>query len=120
MTFVPNKDERFPDGLWAAGDIFLSLVDNVQESFGLTPIEAMAAGLPRVLSDWDGYRDSVTHGEDGFLVPTRQPPPGSGAALASLLLDGRDQYGGYLAKTALSVAIDQEMAAQCIAMLIKR
>ena len=119
VTFVPNLDPRFPDGLWAAGDIFLSLVDNMQESFGLTPIEAMAAGLPRVISDWDGYRDSVQHGEDGFLVTTRQPPPGNGGALAELLLSGHDLYGGYLAKTALSVAVDQEMAAQCIASLIR-
>ena len=36
-----------------------------------------------------------------------------------MLLAGRDQYGGYLAKTALSVSVDQEMAAQCIARLIK-
>lgn len=119
VTFVPNLDERFPDGLWAAGDIFLSLIDNMQESFGLTPIEAMAAGLPRVISDWDGYRDSVQHGVDGFLVPTRQPPPGTGRELADLLLTGIDQYGGYLAKTALSVSVDQEAAAQCIAQLIR-
>jgi len=119
VTFVPNRDPRFPDGLWAAGDIFLSLIDNMQESFGLTPIEAMAAGLPRVISDWDGYRDSVTHGEDGFLITTRQPPAGTGEALAELLLSDRELYGGYLAKTALSVAIDQEMAAQCIATLIR-
>ena len=119
VTFVPNRDPRFPDGIWAAGDIFLSLIDNMQESFGLTPIEAMAAGLPRVISDWDGYRESVTHGEDGFLVTTRQPPPGSGDALAELLLSDKQFYGGYLAKTALSVAIDQEMAAQCVASLIR-
>jgi len=25
------------------------------ETFGLTPIEAMAAGLPCLVSDWDGY-----------------------------------------------------------------
>ena len=91
----------------------------MQESFGLTPIEAMAAGLPRVISDWDGYRDSVAHGEDGFLVTTRQPPPGAGAALAELLLSGHDMYGGYLAKTALSVAIDQEMAAHVSRALIR-
>lgn len=118
VTFIRNRDERFPHGLWAAADIFLSLVDNMQESFGLTPIESMAAGLPRVISDWDGYRDSVTHGEDGFLVTTRQPPPGTGRDLSSLLLDGRDQYGGYLAKTAMSVSVDQEMAAQYLAQLI--
>lgn len=119
VTFVPNRDPRFPDGLWAAGDIFYSLIDNMQESFGLTPIEAMAAGLPRVISDWDGYRDSVTHGEDGFLVTTHQPPPGTGGALADLLLSDKQMYGGYLAKTALSVTIDQDMAAECIATLIR-
>ena len=91
----------------------------MQESFGLTPIEAMAAGLPRVISDWDGYRDSVRHGEDGFLVTTRQPPAGTGGALADLLLSGLEMYGGFLAKTALSVSIDQEMAADCIAKLIR-
>ena len=42
--------------LWAAADVFLSLVDNIQETFGITPLEAMAAGLPVVASDWDGYR----------------------------------------------------------------
>jgi starch synthase len=55
----------------AAADLALSLVDNCQETFGLSVIEAMAAGLPVVASDWDGYRDSVRHGVDGFLVPTR-------------------------------------------------
>ncbi|MDX2027013.1 MAG: glycosyltransferase family 4 protein [Alphaproteobacteria bacterium] len=119
VTFIASDDVRFPDGLWAAGDIFLSLIDNMQESFGLTPIEAMAAGLPRVISDWDGYRDSVDDGEDGFLVRTTQPPPQSGEELSALLLSGREMYGGFLAKSALSVAVDQEMAAQRIVLLIK-
>ncbi|WP_430423769.1 glycosyltransferase family 4 protein [Phenylobacterium sp.] len=56
---APDVDVRFVDGndrallgdLWAAGDIFLSLVDNIQETFGITPLEAMAAGLPVVASD---------------------------------------------------------------------
>ena len=51
---------------WAAADVFLSLVDNIQETFGLTPIEAMAAGLPVVASDWDGYRYTLRDGVDGF------------------------------------------------------
>lgn len=118
VHFIPANDERFPDGLWAAGDLFLSLVDNLQESFGLTPIEAIAAGLPRVLSDWDGYRDSVTHGQDGFLIPTLQPPAGMGDALAELMLGGRESYGGYLAKAAQCVAVDIRAAASAIAMMI--
>ena len=55
----------------AAADIGLFLVDNLQETFGLAVAEAMAAGLPLVASDWDGFRDLVRHGIDGFLVPTR-------------------------------------------------
>ncbi|MFY9289026.1 MAG: glycosyltransferase family 4 protein [Alphaproteobacteria bacterium] len=119
VHFIANNDPRFPEGLWAAGDIFLSLIDNMQESFGLTPIEAMAAGLPRVISDWDGYRDSVTDGEDGFLIRTTQPPPGNGRALSELLLSGKEMYGGFLAKSALSVAVDYEMATEAIIKLIQ-
>jgi D-inositol-3-phosphate glycosyltransferase len=54
----------------AAADVFVSPADNVQETFGLTPLEAMASGVPQVVADWDGYRDTVLHGETGFLVPT--------------------------------------------------
>jgi len=57
-----------------AGDIFLSLIDNMQESFGLTPSKRWPPSAARD-QRLDGYRDSVTHGEDGFLVTTRQPPP---------------------------------------------
>lgn len=56
--------------LYSCADIFVSLADNVQESFGLTVAEAMSSGLPCVVSDWSGYRDLVIEGETGFLVPT--------------------------------------------------
>lgn len=118
VTFIAASDARFPDGLWAAGDIFLSLIDNMQESFGLTPIEAMAAGLPRVISDWDGYRDSVTDGEDGFLIRTMQPPAGNGIDLTAQVMSGREVYGGFLAKAALTVAVDAEQASDRLARLI--
>lgn len=55
----------------AAADIFVSPTDNIQETFGQTPVEAMACGTPQVVSDWNGYRDTVRHGQTGFLVPTR-------------------------------------------------
>ena len=67
----------------AAADVTLSLVDNCQETFGLSVIEAMASGLPVLASDWDGYRDSIRHGIDGFLVPSRWAP-GSDACSVSL------------------------------------
>ena len=64
--FVDGNDPAVVGACWAAADVFLSLVDNIQETFRLTPIEAMAAGLPVVVSDWDGYRYTVRDGETGF------------------------------------------------------
>lgn len=93
-------DGRLPAVLrsaWAAADVFVSLSDNVQETFGLTPVEAMAAGLPVVVSDWDGYRDTVRDGVDGIRVPTLMPPGGLGEEIAlrhDLDLDSYDAYCG--------------------------
>ena len=39
-----------------------------KEGWGLTVIEANSAGTPVVASDAPGLRDSVRHGETGFLV----------------------------------------------------
>jgi hypothetical protein len=74
--------------LLRAADVFLSLSDNIQETFGLTPIEAMASGLPVVVSDWDGYRSLVEDGVSGYLVPTRtQAPDETWEALLALRYD---------------------------------
>lgn len=70
---APRPDEAAKRGLFHAADIFLSPVDNVQETFGLTLLEAAAAGLPAVAADFDGYRDLVVHGQTGLLVPTLGP-----------------------------------------------
>lgn len=71
-----HHDGRKPDEAdkcWAAADIFVSLSDNIQETFGLTPVEAMATGLPVIVSDWDGYKETVPDGIAGFRVPTLFP-----------------------------------------------
>ena len=43
------------------------------ESFGMILTEAFAAGTPVVASDIAGYRQVVTHGRDGLLVPHGRP-----------------------------------------------
>jgi len=104
---------------WAAADIFCSLSDNIQETFGLVPIEAMAAGLPVVVSDWDGYRDTVRDGVDGFRIPTLMPQAGHGGDLAlrhALELDTYDMYCGH---TCTLVAIDVDAAAEAFTRLIE-
>jgi hypothetical protein len=56
--------------VFTAIDIFTSPVDNVQETAGITPLEALASGVPQVVSDWNGYRETVEHCVTGFCVPT--------------------------------------------------
>jgi hypothetical protein len=36
----------------------------------LTVTQALACGLPALVSDWDGYKDTVVHGETGFRIRT--------------------------------------------------
>lgn len=114
-------DGRSPDirtNVWAVADLFISLADNIQETFGLTPIEAMAAGLPTIVSDWNGYRDSVRHDIDGFRIPTVLPPTGVGLDLAWGQLSETLPYGAYVAHTAMTTAIDVNACTQALATLI--
>jgi hypothetical protein len=97
--------------IWCAADVFTSLSDNIQETFGLTPVEAMAAGLPVVISDWNGYRDTVEHGKQGFLVPTTMPPPGCGEDIVARFFAGVDHYDRYIAHQSQCTAVDIEKCA---------
>lgn len=71
-------------------DLVLSLVDNIQETFGLSVAEAMAASRPVVVSNWDGYKDLVRDGVDGYLVPSRWD---SDSSLASFPLGWMQKQG---------------------------
>ena len=73
VRVVANPTSRQKQDLFGAADIFVSVSDNLQETFGISVVEAMAAGLPVVASDWNGYKDLVVQGETGYLVPTFMP-----------------------------------------------
>lgn len=70
VMLLPNFNTEIKTKLYRAADFYVSIVDNFQETFGLNIIEAMASGLPVIASDFSGYRELVTHGKDGFLIPT--------------------------------------------------
>jgi alpha-maltose-1-phosphate synthase len=71
----------------------------------------MAAGLPIVASDWDGYRETVQHGRQGLLVPTYAPAPGQLDELACLHASGAIDYDHYLHNTCSAIAVDIEATA---------
>ena len=60
--------------LYQAADVAVFVYDNVQESFGMAITEAMACGLPCIVSAWNGLREVVVDGEDGYHIPTYYTP----------------------------------------------
>ena len=126
QTYAPDVPVHFLDGrnpdvvrcCWAAADLFLSLVDNPQETFGLAPVEAMAAGIPVVVSDWDGYRYTVRHGVDGFRIPTLAPTHvHQGLELALQHDHGLLSYQDYVGAVASHIAVDTDAAAEALLLL---
>ena len=54
----------------------IAVVPSLYEPFGYTVIEAMASGLPLVVTDSGGPAEIVVPGETGLIVPVRPGAPG--------------------------------------------
>jgi len=61
-------DEATKSLMYSASDVCVFPVDNIQETYGLAVLEAMASAKPVVASNWSGYRELVVEGETGVLV----------------------------------------------------
>jgi len=120
IRFLDGNDAVLVGELWAASDVFLSLVDNIQETFGITPLEAMAAGLPVVASDWDGYRYTMRDGIEAFLIPTLGGPAGGlGLTMVARHVLEADAYQTYVGSVAQYTAVHVGRAAEALASLVR-
>lgn len=68
------------EGVLGAADVFL--LPSEEESFGLAALEAMACGVPAVVSNAGGLPELVEHGNGGFIVPV-----GDTAAMARQVVE---------------------------------
>ncbi|MBT9614056.1 MAG: glycosyltransferase family 4 protein [Burkholderiales bacterium] len=104
VLLKPNIADADKFDLYAAADIFVSPIDNFQETFGISVVEAMASGLPTVVSDFDGYRDLVEEGVTGYRIPTTWlKAPEDIADIRGILEPALSSF--YAAQ---SIALDQE------------
>jgi glycosyltransferase involved in cell wall biosynthesis len=73
---------EIPDAAAVVGQLDVFVLTSRFEGGPYTPLEAMRAGVPVVLSDVVGNRDVVEPGHSGFLVPE-----GAIATMASVVVD---------------------------------
>ena len=80
----------------------------------------MSAGLPVVVSDWDGYRDLVQHGRHGFRVPSRWAEVSSSLSLTMGWNHriGLESYPAVAGALAQMVQLDLSEARDAVATLL--
>jgi glycosyltransferase involved in cell wall biosynthesis len=71
VTFSGKKDRSILKYYYSASDLFVTTP--WYEPFGITPLEAMACGLPVIGSDVGGLKFSIQDNFTGFLVPPENP-----------------------------------------------
>jgi len=114
LRIAANPDDAARLALYGAADVFLSPIDNVQETFGLTVLEAGAMGLPAIVSDYDGYRDLVLDDDTGLRIPTLGPAITTETdAVANLWFDSQ-----YHLRLAQQTVVDVPALARALAALI--
>jgi len=71
VVFVGRRGRDALRQFYAAADVFVTTP--WYEPFGITPVEAMACGVPVVGARVGGIQSTVVDGQTGFLVPPRDP-----------------------------------------------
>jgi glycosyltransferase involved in cell wall biosynthesis len=71
IHFAGRKSRKMLKYYYSAADVFITTP--WYEPFGITPLEAMACGIPVIGSNVGGIKYSVKHGSTGLLVPPKDP-----------------------------------------------
>ncbi len=70
VRLMINFNEEDKTSIYSSADVCVAPSDNIQGTFGISIVEAMAAGVPVIAADIDGYKELVRDGETGFKIKT--------------------------------------------------
>lgn len=108
VRFLPlRRDVEF---YYAAADLYVG--PSLEDAFGMPPLEAMACGVPSIVSSQAGVSEVITEGVDGFILAD----PHDSRRLAQLIElvynnnDLREKMGEAAAKTAQKYTWDKNAA----------
>jgi len=103
----PRSDVEF---YYSATDAYVS--PSLEDAFGLPPLEAMACGLPAIVSRQAGVSEVITHGVDGLILEDPRDAGALASMIGGLYEDAalRQRLGENGAKTALQYTWDRNAA----------
>ncbi len=110
IQILPDISDPARNQIYRDSHVLLSPVDNYQETFGLTVIEAQQQGCVPVVSDFNGYRDLVEDGVDGILLKTYAARIPEALLKAQILMPDSVYHGWWAA----GVTIDPRDAANAL------
>jgi glycosyltransferase involved in cell wall biosynthesis len=115
VLVYPNTDELLKRNLYSSADIFVSPANSLQETFGLSIVEAMLYQLPVLATKWSGYQDILDEGLNGFMINTKVALDTQAAAFSAIA-----SSQGRAIETVRAVKIDWHEFAEKMDILYQR
>ncbi len=101
IIFTGVVDKKRLNELYRAADLYL--MPSKFDTFGMVVLEAMAAGLPVIVSDRVGAKDLIDEGKNGFILDSHGGPEAMASRIRLLLnRNRRNAMAGEARATALS------------------
>lgn len=105
VQFFPLRPD--PETYYAAADIYVG--PSLEDAFALPPLEAMACGVPAIVSRQAGVSEVITHGVDGYILENAQDDKTLAELILKLYQDAplRQRLGEKAAETARQYTWDR-------------